>query len=330
MMRSVILLAVGAFLAACGGEEPAQPVSAPSFNVDAARVSVSGVSSGAMMATQFHVAHSSLVGGAALLAGGPFYCASGELARGLGVCVKGGDPGLDALLAYTRTAAAEGRIDDPANLQDDPVWLFHGSKDAAVHLDSTHGARDFYSAFGSRIAAVVEDVPATHGFPTVDTGVACDALEPPYLNACDYDAAGELLTALHGDLAARDEPAGEFVEIPQPGAADATMLPNAVAYIPEACANGEACGVHVAFHGCQQSTALIGDAFVKGAGYNEWAEGNRLIVLYPQVDSSKVMPLNPLGCWDWWGYTDENYATKGGAQIAVVKATLDSLAGKTL
>jgi hypothetical protein len=199
-----------------------------------------------------------------------------------------------------------------------------------VHLDPTHAARDFYSAFGSRVVAVIEDVPAAHGFPTVDFGVACDALESPYLNACDYDAAGELLAALDGEPGTRGEPSGEFVEIPQPGAGGATMLESAVAYVPRACADGEACGVHIALHGCQQSTAFIGDAFVTGAGYNEWADSKRLIVLYPQVDSSKVMPMNPLGCWDWWGYTNEDYATRKGPQIAVIKATLDALAGRTL
>jgi len=330
MMRNIVLLTTSVLLAACGGEQPPQPASGPSFNVDTNRISVSGVSSGAMMATQLHVAHSAVVGGAALLAGGPYYCAEGQLTRGLGVCVKGGDPGLDALQAYTRAAAAEGHIDDPENLRDDPVWLFHGSEDIAVHLDGTHAARDFYTAFESRIAAVVEDVPAAHGFPTIDIGVACDALEAPYLNACDYDAAGELLAALSDEVGERGTPGGEFVDVPQPGASEATMLPDAVAYVPAACANGEACGVHIAFHGCQQSTEFVGDAFVRGAGYNEWADSRRLIVLYPQVASSKVMPMNPLGCWDWWGYTGDNYATKNGAQIAVVKATLDSLAGKTL
>ena len=53
-------------------------------------------------------------------------------------------------------------------------------------------------------------------------------------------------------------------------------------------------------------------------------------MLYPQVDSSKIAPLNPMGCWDWWGYTDGDYATRDGAQLKVVKATLDLLAGETL
>ena len=38
-----------------------------------------------------------------------------------------------------------------------------------------------------------------------------------------------------------------------------------------------------------------GDAFAAGAGYNEWAEANKLLVLYPQVASSKIAPMNPNG-----------------------------------
>lgn len=329
-MRRLPLILVAIVAAGCGEKPADEPAAAPTFTIDTSRITTSGVSSGAMMATQLHVSHSSLVGGVALLAGGPYYCAAGDLGRGLGVCIKGGDPDLDMLLAYARQAAGDQRIDDLANLADDSVWLFHGSGDVAVHIDPTRAARDFYEALGGQIAAVIENVPAAHGFPTLDSGVACEVMASPFLNDCDFDAAGELLAALYGDLDDRAPATGELVELPQPGAEDATMLPQALAYVPVACAAGESCGVHIAFHGCQQSTAFIGSAFATGAGYNEWADANRLIVLYPQVDSSKVMPLNPLGCWDWWGYTDEHYATRDGAQIAVVKATLDLLAGTTL
>jgi poly(3-hydroxybutyrate) depolymerase len=40
--------------------------------------------------------------------------------------------------------------------------------------------------------------------------------------------------------------------------------------------------------------------------------------------------MNPYGCWDWWGYTNADYATRGGAQVQVIKALLDQLAGRTL
>ena len=318
-----------ALLASCGGDEAPLP-EVTSYNVDRDRITVSGVSSGAMMATQFHLAHSDFVGGVAMIAGGPYYCAEASLQKGLGPCMKGGDMAMPSLLEYARAAAAAGSIDDLGNLADDPVWLFHGANDVAMHADATQAANEFYVAVADVQATLVDDIEAAHGFPTLDAGAACNEMAEPWLNACDYDAAGELLGILVGELAPRAEATGSVVELPQPGADDATMLPLALAYVPATCAAGESCGVHIAFHGCQQSSTYVGDAFARDAGYNEWAEANDLIVLYPQVDSSKIAPMNPMGCWDWWGYTDEHYATRSGPQVMVVKATLDLLAGETL
>ena len=323
----VVILAVS--LTACG-EDPPPPVETASYNIDASRISVSGASSGAMMATQMHVAHSALIGGVAMISGGPYYCAEGGLTKGLGVCMKGGDMGVQGLIEYSWHASEFREIDNVSHLVGDPVWLFRGANDAVMHPDATDAASAFYKEMTGEAPVVIDNIPAAHGFPTVATGAACDEMATPFLNACDYDAAGELLSALYGELQPAGDAPSPLVEIPQPGGDDVTMLPNALVYVPQACADGEACGVHVAFHGCQQSTAYVGDAFAAGAGYNEWAETNNLIVLYPQVDSSKIAPMNPMGCWDWWGYTDKNYATRSGAQISVVKATLDALAGKTL
>lgn len=327
-MRGGLLL-LTLMLAACGADTP--PVAdTPAFTIDTNRITVSGVSSGAMMATQMHVAMSGLVHGAAMVAGGPYYCAEGGLKKGLGPCMNGGDVGLPTLVEYAKANSAAGSIHDVQNLADDPVWLFSGKNDAVIHHDLVIAASAFYSELANVAPVVVDDVAAPHGFPTLYSGASCTGMAEPFLNACNYDAAGELLLALYGELNPRGEAAAELLEIPQPGAGGATMLPTALAYVPVACSDGEACGVHVAFHGCQQSTAFVGDVFAKKAGYNEWAETNQLIVLYPQVDSSKIAPMNPMGCWDWWGYTGDDYATRAGEQIAVVKSTLEMLAGKAL
>ena len=328
-MRAVALSAIAIFVAGCGAEEPAV-VDVSSYNIDASRITVSGASSGAMMATQMHVAHSGFVHGAALLAGGPYYCSEASLSKGLDACMKGGDLNLPALVEYARAAETAGTIDALKNLADDPVWVFRGKNDVVIHSDLTRGTADFYREIGATESVVVDDVAALHGFPTLASGVPCDSFETPFINACDYDAAGEALGTLYGDLAPRGAADGALIEVPQPGAADATMLESALVYVPAACAAGEECGLHIAFHGCQQSTAYVGDAFATLTGYNEWAETNKLVVLYPQVDSSRIAPMNPMGCWDWWGYTDDNFATKDGPQMRVVKATLDLLAGKTL
>ena len=37
--------------------------------------------------------------------------------------------------------------------------------------------------------------------------------------------------------------------------------------------------------------------------------------------------FNPLACWDTWGLDAQNYASKQGAQISLVKAIIDALVG---
>ena len=59
----------------------------PTLGINGSLVSVSGLSSGADMAVQFHVAHSSRVMGAAIFAGEPYHCAltlfPAEMAQGI-------------------------------------------------------------------------------------------------------------------------------------------------------------------------------------------------------------------------------------------------------
>lgn len=313
-------------LAGCGGEPEVAAVAPPTFDIDTARITVSGVSSGAYMAGQLHVAHSGIVNGAGLIAGGPYWCASGAMKKGLGPCMNGGDMSLDELRGYAEAQAAAATIDTLGNLNDDTVWLFLGTLDTIISKDVPAAAQSFYSSLlPAENITLVNNIEAPHGMPTLDVGVDCASVTTPFLNACNYDAAGELLQALNGPLNARTTAVGEIISVPQPGAAAAEMLESALLYVPSSCAGGESCGVHIALHGCQQSAEFVGDAFAAGAGYNEWAESNNLLVLYPQVASSKIAPLNPLGCWDWWGYTGEDYATKSGAQVSAIMATLDSL-----
>jgi poly(3-hydroxybutyrate) depolymerase len=116
-----------------------------------------------------------------------------------------------------------------------------------------------------------------------------------------------------------------------------SMAEEGYVYVPDSCERGEACRVHVAFHGCGQSAEQIGSAFYEHAGYNRWADDNHLIVLYPQTRPSQptalapLLPLNPQACWDWWGYNDAlnnrgRFATRAGLQIAAVRRMVDRLA----
>ncbi|MFL5255556.1 MAG: hypothetical protein ACJ8AI_22195 [Rhodopila sp.] len=114
------------------------------------------------------------------------------------------------------------------------------------------------------------------------------------------------------------------------------MGAKAFVYVPADCAAGAACRVHVALHGCKQSFDDIGEDFIRHAGYNEWADTNHTIVLYPQTTPSfGVAPYagitNPEACWDWWGYLDKDltadarFLTKDGPQIAALRKMIDRL-----
>jgi hypothetical protein len=101
-------------------------------------------------------------------------------------------------------------------------------------------------------------------------------------------------------------------------------------YVPESCSAGTACRLHVAFHGCKQGGETdwpYGNKFAKFAGYNEWARNNRIVVLYPQVMPSTLGPVNPEGCWDWWGYSGSDFFRRTGKQTRAVRAMLDRLLG---
>jgi poly(3-hydroxybutyrate) depolymerase len=103
------------------------------------------------------------------------------------------------------------------------------------------------------------------------------------------------------------------------------MADTAYVYVPQVCTFRDAhCRVHVALHGCVQSVESVGQQFLTESGYNEWADSNQLIVLFPQVNKSQT-PRNPYGCWDWWGYTGSAYAKRAAPQMKAIMAMVKRL-----
>jgi hypothetical protein len=316
----------------------------PPFGADLAQTSVSGVSSGGYMAVQFHVAYSSLVIGAGALAGGPYYCAQNSVLTAYLNCMTPRDlwklPAPEVLADIARNLGNTGLIDPTTALARARVWLFTGTEDRTVAPLVTEGARRFYRAFvPAAQIAVVKNVPAGHAMVTADAGAACGATESPFINNCGFDAAGALLAHIYGPLAAPVEGGGKLVAFDQNEFAGgdafaASLASTGFVWVPEACAQSR-CRVHVAFHGCRQNAEAVGEAFVRGAGYNRWASANRVLVLYPQTTARSgwgrsprgmSVVFNPRGCWDWWGYTGADYHLKRGAQMRAVRAMLQRLA----
>jgi hypothetical protein len=323
-------LAAGTVLAA----QAAEPL--PRLNILPGSLTVSGVSSGGYMATQYQVAYSKDVTGAGVIAAGPWFCAQGLLTRALDECMKGGPAGPDVepLVAALRGSARGGFVDDPSWLAPDRVWVFHGAKDTVVGAAVSDSLVRFYHAFlpAERIHYETQ-VPAAHGFPADGAGVSCAIAQSPWINDCGYDAAGMMLEYLYDGLREPAGPAaGALLEFDQSRHATGGMLVSmedeGFVFVPQDCAAGKPCRLHVAFHGCRQGSGFVGRAFARDAGYNRWADANRIVVLYPQAAKSLIWPFNPRGCWDWWGYSGANYATRDGLQLKAVHRMLRALGAR--
>lgn len=327
MRVQLFVLALAAVLAS-GVAQSEAPL--PKLNL-ASDITVSGLSSGGYMANQFHLAHAEQVRGVGILAGGPYDCAENSLATALARCVGKTDPALDvmALLSKAKQRAVAGALAPVDSWARARVWLFHGKKDVTVARKVTDQLAMFYQAIvPAGQIQYVTDIDAAHSMPTGSKGSSCALSESPFIGACQYDAAGALLNFLLGPLQpAVSKTSGAVLPFDQDRYApngDNTLADTGYLYLPAACAAGEPCRLHIAFHGCQQNAEAIGERFVRDAGYNEWADSNNLVVLYPQTTSS-MLPLNPKGCWDWWGYTGADYATRKGNQIAAVAAMVTAL-----
>jgi poly(3-hydroxybutyrate) depolymerase len=301
-------------------------------------VTVSGISAGGYMAVQFHVAQSSLVHGAGVLAAGPYGCAEGSVTHALGTCMKGdGDLDSDRLVRLTRTLANDGRIDPVSELADDRVWLYHGGADPVVGKGVVDALQRYYETLvGPKNLERVELAGAGHTFPAQGDGLhACGASEPPFIGNCGIDAARKMLEHLYGRFDPTEAPVAPgdlrtFDQRPYATAAEAAGLgPQGWVYVPAACEGAGAagrCRLHVALHGCKQGASYVEDVFVRKSGYLAAADAGHVVVLFPQAAPS-FKPLNPNGCWDWWGYTGDDYGTRRGPQIVAIRTMVDDLLG---
>jgi hypothetical protein len=309
-----------------------------SYNVDVKRSSVSGLSAGAYMAVQMHVAFSATLMGAGIIAGGPFYCTQGSrftLWFYLYQCTHPlfwmPAPNAARLAQAARGFAARSEIDELRHLRNDRVYIFSGGNDYLVTRDVVNQTRAFYTFVGLAKGNIVyvRNPLAGHAILTKGYGNACLATAAPFINDCDYDQAGAILGHIYGRLnpRARTTDDGELREFSQTefisDARAHSMSDSGYVYVPRSCLQGSLCKVHVVFHGCQQAAENVGDAVYHRAGYNNWAANNNIIVLYPQLVATRS---NPNGCWDWWGYDSSHYYSKKSHQMAAVMAMIKRLA----
>ena len=305
----------------------------PALVIDATKTTVSGLSSGAFMAVQMHVAYSATFHtGAGIVAGGPYDCAQDSLVTATGPCMThSSSTQVPTLVATTNSWAGAGSIDPVANLAGSKVYLYSGTQDQTVVQAVMNDLKTYYTSFVPAANIVYKNTLGSgHAMITDDFGGSCGTTATPYVNDCNFDLAGAILQQLYGTLNARNAGAlsGNFVQFDQTAFVSGHgMASTGWLYVPAACAAGETCRIHVALHGCLQNAGDVGEQFVRDTGYNRWADTNHLVVLYPETGTATA--ANPNSCWDWWGYDSANYARKSGPQMAAIKAMVDHLASGT-
>jgi poly(3-hydroxybutyrate) depolymerase len=328
----------------------AGPVALGRYAIDPEKVFVAGISSGGFFAVQMHVAHSATIKGAAIYAGGVYECALGSVLTAVYDCGGYGlySSTLAASEAYLDAQSTLGTIDDERHLRGAPVYLWSGTADTVVKQAEMNDLQTEYQHYGARIVRYDNAFPAEHGWESPDGELPCGTVGAPFMIACNagarpYDSEAVWMSAFFGRLAPRDDHAlrGSLLNFDQTAfgaGASNSMDTNGYVFVPKGCERrgagrddergDDGCGLVVAFHGCLQTQADIGTKFVTESGIDEWADANRVVVLYPYAVKSSTVPFNPQGCWDWWGYDDPNYGTKSGTQVGIVYKMIQQMTGR--
>jgi len=342
-MHANLRLFAAAAAFACAAARAVVPL--PAYNVDRAQTTVSGLSSGAFMASQLGWAYSSLFSGVGIFAGGPYPCAA---LNNYTACMYNASISSTQLAAMQNSIdsfSGSGSIDPKARVATQKVFMFVGTSDTTVGPNPMNAVQAQYGNNGVPAANLqyVQRAGAGHVFPTDFDATgdnACSTTASPYISNCGYDGAKTVFTQFYGALNPRNDApaAGNYIEFDQRAfTTNAGMAPSGWVYVPANCAAGAQCRVHVALHGCQQSYGQIGDKFLRNTGYTRWADTNSIIVLFPQtqVDNTARQTAgsgllsNPNACWDWIGWYGSNFAQQPGVQVAALKAMVDRVSAGT-
>jgi hypothetical protein len=241
--------------------------------------SVSGLSSGAFMTVQLHLAHSASFAGAGIIAGGPFRCSEtfrpAELITAEDACIENSlyicmnplipqtSPDAHRLADLAHATAKAGKIDSVSNLADDRLYIFTGSRDDVVDSGVVARTRKFYELLGVNPSNIVykDNVPAGHSIITDNPeDSALSTNQPPYINNGGFMQSHEILRHIYSDLRpAAEHLAGQLLRFDQTeffagNEERASMSQFGYIYIPSNVATGKVKEprVHIALHGCKQ------------------------------------------------------------------------------
>ena len=223
--------------------EPQQKDVFKNVRINPSEITISGVSSGGFMAVQFEVAHSDLIQGAAVFAGGIYGCAEGSLSQALSSCMESpADIQPQKYIDHAISLEKAGVIASLQNLRKHRAFLFAGTSDSTVKPNSTEKLFEFYRNFlpAGQIKKIMS-LPAEHGLPTLHYGSDCRKGGSPWLLNCRFDGAGTALKYLYGTLS-NSSPAqsSHFFHFNQSPYASPSSFMDTLGsvYIPQSCASG--------------------------------------------------------------------------------------------
>jgi poly(3-hydroxybutyrate) depolymerase len=145
-------------------------------------VTVSGLSSGAAMAAQLHLAYSSVFSGSGIVAGPPYYCAQGNSYTAVTTCMSGPAALVPVakMESQLQSYVSAGTADPTSNLRNDPVYIFSGKNDVIASPSVVKLHEKIYSSVGANVKTNY-DIPANHAFVTNNFGGSC-----PLLNSQNF------------------------------------------------------------------------------------------------------------------------------------------------
>lgn len=247
--------------------------------------------------------------------------------------------------------AKENKIDPLVNIKNQKYLLYHGAKDQVVDPQMQGQIEIVKKYFGNTNIKVISHPEGGHNFPSKKmTSLKCNQEFPPYVGSCGLDLATEIINYFYPEFDQKLYDVGSIrtyvVSQDTPGRPD-SIAPYGYVVASDYCMKSpKNCKVHVSFHGCkmtdyfdeklqtdfenqvgrtginyqpdenQRELSFNLKSFVGLSGFKEAIKNKPIIVVFPQTQISQInYPLNPSGCWDWYGWTGRDYAFKTGTEI---------------
>ncbi|CAG7660790.1 unnamed protein product [Allacma fusca] len=320
-------------------------------------VTLSGFSSGGTFAQQMQFSYPSLFSGIAVFSHTYYRCGPGN---GIqkdydDACTKLDNPPASQLydpnmaLNDIQRFYEQRLIGNPAFLQNKKLYVFTGLRNFLFTPEMSLNILKLYEPMiqnSLNIRTRVMDAELL--LPSDSYGGKCTdaSANTDYIGNCGFSGALESLQFLLGPSIKR--PGNERLEPLQTFNQREFFIPErhdmddvGFVYVPKACklsnpgrdrpgfggSRPAECYLHFYFHGCFSGRDFLGMNHTVNSGFLQVAEANNIIMVFPQSVKS---PENDIGCWDTYGFTGKDFATRKGAQVQVVHKMLQRVLGNDI